>query len=320
MKRFILEWGLIFSVGMVLSLAMLWVASKFFDHSTYHLRIATSRSVSDDLHVLVGDGDLTLGDHFELDASGKVRPVVIDARTHAADIVRGDRIGQFTFPGLDLHYYRIASDGYLIWSLKLSLLIPGALIFLIAILFRRSLRRVRETPRRQSNSPEINTMPQSRFGQQIDAYLDGPIQLRRAVADMSAAQLEARPVPGKWSTLEVVCHLVDSEQAWCHRMKRVIAEEKPLLIGYDESRFTAMLRYHDHDLKTELTLIEGMRAQMALLLRTLPEVAWARTGVHNERGLITLEEMLQAEVEHVPHHIVHINEKRRALGLASLDD
>jgi uncharacterized damage-inducible protein DinB len=158
-------------------------------------------------------------------------------------------------------------------------------------------------------------MPPSRFDQQIDAYLDGPVQLQRAVVDMSKAQLEARPVAGKWSTLEVVCHLVDSEQAWCHRMKRVIAEERPLLIGYDESRFTASLRYHDHDLKTELILMEGMRAQMALVLRTLPESAWARTGVHNERGLITLEEMLQAEVEHVPHHLAHINEKRRALGL-----
>jgi uncharacterized damage-inducible protein DinB len=159
-------------------------------------------------------------------------------------------------------------------------------------------------------------MPSTRFSQQIDLYLDGPVQLRRAVADMSAAQLQARPVPGKWSTLEVVCHLVDSEQAWCHRMKRVIAEERPLLIGYDESRFTATLRYHDHDLKTELILMEGMRAQMALVLRTLPESAWARTGVHNERGLITLEEMVQAEVEHVPHHIAHIIEKRRALGLS----
>ena len=50
----------------------------------------------------------------------------------------------------------------------------------------------------------------------------------------------------------MVCHLVDSEQAWCHRMKRVIAEERPLLIGYDESRFTASLAYHQHDLHEEL--------------------------------------------------------------------
>lgn len=48
-----------------------------------------------------------------------------------------------------------------------------------------------------------------------------------------------RPITGNWRTLEVVCHLVDSEQAWSHRMKCVIAEEKPLLIGYVESAFTA---------------------------------------------------------------------------------
>jgi len=98
-------------------------------------------------------------------------------------------------------------------------------------------------------------------------------------------------------------------------MKRVIAEERPLLIGYDESRFTASLPYHQSDLESELALLEGMRIQMARILRGQPQAAWSRTGVHSERGLVTLEEMLQAEVEHVPHHITHIIEKRRALGL-----
>jgi len=155
----------------------------------------------------------------------------------------------------------------------------------------------------------------SSVAQLIDAYRDGPAQLRRAVADLSPQQLQARPVPGKWSTLEVVCHLVDSEEAWCHRMKRVIAEERPLLIGYDETRFTAALNYHQRELEDELTVLESMRRQMARTLSALPEAAWSRTGVHNERGLMTLEEMVRAETEHVPHHIRHILEKRKAMGL-----
>ena len=162
-------------------------------------------------------------------------------------------------------------------------------------------------------------MPLSPFAQQIDGYLDGPAQLRQVVSDLSTQQLEARPVGGKWSTHEVVCHLVDSEQAWCHRMKRVIAEDKPLLIGYDETRFTASLNYHQLDVKSELALLEGMRLQMAVILRGLPESAWARTGVHSERGLITLEEMLRTEVDHVYHHIRQVVEKRRALGLSTGD-
>jgi uncharacterized damage-inducible protein DinB len=166
-------------------------------------------------------------------------------------------------------------------------------------------------------TPESRLMSPSSFAPLIDAYLNGVTQLRRVVADLTPEQLRARPVAGKWSTLEIVCHLADSEQIWCHRMKRVIAEERPLLIGYDESQFTAALDYHQAELEQELALLESMRRQMARILHGLPEAAWSRTGVHNERGLITLDQMLQAEVEHVPHHIAHIVQKRAALGLSN---
>jgi uncharacterized damage-inducible protein DinB len=151
----------------------------------------------------------------------------------------------------------------------------------------------------------------------IEAYLSSPPRLRKAVADLGPEQLKARPVPGRWSTLEVVCHLVDSDQIGCHRMKRVIAEDRPLLIGYDETRFTATLPYHEADLEAELALLEKMREQMARILRGLPDSAWSRTGVHNEHGLMTLEVLLRGYVEHVPHHLAHIFEKRKALGLSA---
>jgi uncharacterized damage-inducible protein DinB len=155
-----------------------------------------------------------------------------------------------------------------------------------------------------SNLPEL-----------IDAFVAGPQTLRQAVAGMSREQLVSRPVPGKWSTLEVVCHLVDSDQAWIHRMKRVIAEDRPLHIGYDERRFAATLGYQERNLEEELALFEQGRRQMASILRALPAEAWARDGVHNECGLITLQQHVQLEVEHVPHHVKFIAEKRRALGL-----
>lgn len=149
----------------------------------------------------------------------------------------------------------------------------------------------------------------------LDSYLAAAAILRRAVAGMSPEQLTARPVAGRWSTLEVVCHLVDSDQVWIHRMKRVIAEPRPLLLGYDESRFTASLGYQERDLDEEIALLDAMRREFARVLARLPEGAWSRDGVHNERGLVTLAEMLEIEVEHVAHHVRTIEEKRRALGL-----
>jgi hypothetical protein len=144
MKRIILEWGLFLWAGMALSLLSLWVVFKFFDGSSYPYKIWTSHGVRGDLplYLLVGEGDLSLCNGFELDASGNARPWFVDSpKLIASDKLRGDRLGQFTIPGIDLRYYRNTSNGYAVWwwSLRLSLLLPAALMFLLAVLFRRRL-------------------------------------------------------------------------------------------------------------------------------------------------------------------------------------
>src|SRR5262249_10821070 len=129
------------------------------------------------------------------------------------------------------------------------------------------------------------------LAQLIDNYLTGVAALRGAVAGLSRDQLRARPVPGKWSTLEVVCHIADFEPVYADRMKRVIAEERPTLLGADEKRFAAALAYHERDLDEELDIVERTRKQMARILRTLPAAALERIGVHNEAGPLSLAEL-----------------------------
>src|SRR5438552_18825358 len=110
----------------------------------------------------------------------------------------------------------------------------------------------------------------------IDTYAAGPKTLRQAVAGMSRQQLTSRPIPGKWSTLEVVAHLADFDPILADRMKRVIAEDKPTLVGADENRFAAALAYMERDLNEDLTIIEATRSQLARILRTLPAAALER--------------------------------------------
>ena len=151
--------------------------------------------------------------------------------------------------------------------------------------------------------------------QLIQDYLAGVETLKKAVAGMTPEQLNARPVAGKWSTLECVCHLADFDPILADRMKRIIAAEKPLLVGADEKDFARTLSYHDRDVNEELTIVENTRKQMARILSKLPAEAWQRQGVHNERGLVTLEQMLTITTRHIPHHVKFIEEKRKALGL-----
>jgi hypothetical protein len=149
----------------------------------------------------------------------------------------------------------------------------------------------------------------------LAAYAAGPDLLSHAVAGMSPEQIDAAPVPGKWSTRQVICHLADFEPVYADRMKRVVAEDQPPLRSGDPDVFAARLAYEARNIKEELDLIRAVRAHMARILRTLPETAFERTGVHSTDGPRTLRKLLEQITNHIPHHVRTIEDKRRALGL-----
>ena len=153
------------------------------------------------------------------------------------------------------------------------------------------------------------------LAEMTETYLAGVSQLRDGVKGMTPEQAAARPVPGRWSTLECVAHIADFEPVYADRMKRVIALDKPLMFVADENEYVKHLAYEHRDLDEELALIEATRKELARILRHLPESALQRTGVHNERGLVTLADLLASVTNHLTHHLRHIMEKRKALGI-----
>ncbi len=147
----------------------------------------------------------------------------------------------------------------------------------------------------------------------IEQYLAGPDMLRRAIAGRTKGELLARPVPGKWSTQEVVCHLADYEPIYADRMKRVIALKEPELLKGDPALFAARLAYDRRDVEEELALIEITRKQMARILRALKPEDFQRRGGHSRDGVLTLEVLLQRITAHIPHHVGFIEAKKRAM-------
>ena len=154
-----------------------------------------------------------------------------------------------------------------------------------------------------------------KFTPLIDHYAAGPQILRQATNGMSRDHVLARPIAGKWSTLEVICHIADFEIVYADRLKRVLAENEPTMFGGDPDGFAARLAYHDRDLAEELAVIESVRASTARILRTLKDEDFARIGQHNEAGPLTLEKLLTNVANHATHHAKFVEEKRRALGI-----
>lgn len=148
----------------------------------------------------------------------------------------------------------------------------------------------------------------------IERYAEGAGALARALEGLSAGELDAVPVPGTWSIRQIAVHLMESDLIGTDRMKRVAAENRPLLIGYDESAFIARLRPELVEPREAAELFRLNRVLTARLLRALPDEDFARAGVHNEKGKVTLGDLVRTYVDHLEGHLVHLREKRRLLG------
>jgi hypothetical protein len=144
----------------------------------------------------------------------------------------------------------------------------------------------------------------------LDAYLAGGRELRAAVDGIDREQLASRPIPGKWSVLEVVCHLVDTDANIAHRLKRVLSEERPVFDRVKPDLMLAALAYHDRDAEEELGLFDLGRRQMTRILRSSP-AAWERVGVIGDRGDRTVVQMVNGAVEHLAHHLKFVEVKRK---------
>jgi hypothetical protein len=148
----------------------------------------------------------------------------------------------------------------------------------------------------------------------IDEYIAGPQKLRAAIAGMTPKEIDATPVPGRWSTRQVVCHLADFEPVYADRMKRVIAENEPMMISGDPDVFAAALAYDRRDMEEELQMMEAVRRHVARILRSLKPANFQRKGIHSTDGPLTLATLLERVTVHIPHHIKFIEEKRAALS------
>jgi len=138
----------------------------------------------------------------------------------------------------------------------------------------------------------------------INDYLAGPQALRQAVAGMTPLEIgRARPIRGKWSAREVVCHIADYEPIYADRMKRVIAENEPAISGGNPDALAARLAYGSRDVEEELALIELVRKQMGRILRGIQPEDFQRRGIHDKRGPTTLADLVERVAGHIPHHV-----------------
>ena len=90
--------------------------------------------------------------------------------------------------------------------------------------------------------------------------------------------------PGKWSVIEVMQHLADSDLVFGFRLRMILTEDKPPLQGYDQDAWSRTLRYREIDRDTALDQLRSLRAANLCVLVHTSASDLDRVGLHSERG------------------------------------
>lgn len=145
----------------------------------------------------------------------------------------------------------------------------------------------------------------------IALYRDGYRAVVEAMHQITDAQLDARPAEGSWTVREIVHHLADSEMAAAVRLRLLLAEDRPVIQGYDQDEFARRLHY-DRPHESSLQAFRYARECSAQLLERLTEAEWLREGTHTEAGAFGVEKWLETYGPHAHRHARQIVEARDA--------
>jgi hypothetical protein len=137
---------------------------------------------------------------------------------------------------------------------------------------------------------------------QIERYAHGPVLLRAAWEQVPEAARQWRPGPQRWSAHEVVCHCADSETNAYIRIRTLVAEPEPTVLGYDEALWARVFDYHRLPVETAFATIDSVRAHTTLMIRLLPESAWSTVGRHTHSGRYGALDWLRSYAEHLEKH------------------
>jgi len=150
--------------------------------------------------------------------------------------------------------------------------------------------------------------------QAIDSIAATPAKLKAALSGLNDAQLDTPYRDGGWTVRQVAHHVPDSHLNAYVRFRLALTEDQPTIKPYEEARWAELADAKSAPVAVSLALLEPLHDRWVRLLRSLTAADFARTFVHPEHGVRTLDWMLFLYAWHGRHHTAHITELREQKG------
>ena len=136
---------------------------------------------------------------------------------------------------------------------------------------------------------------------------------RELVALVGTAKAEAmHRSPGRdaddWSPATVLSHLADAELVYSVRIRMALTADRPYLAAYDEQAWVRRFAELDADPKETLVRWRALRDANLRLLDSLEPGEWKLSGLHAERGEVSVAHIADLMVNHDRDHLRQIRE------------
>jgi hypothetical protein len=130
--------------------------------------------------------------------------------------------------------------------------------------------------------------------------------LTRIIDQHTPEQLRSRPFTGKWTPNEIIGHLADAEWVFGYRLRLILCEDEPTILGMDQDLWVTGQRHNDREPTELLEMFRGLRVFNLAIWRQMSASDLERNGQHNERGGESLGTMLRMAAGHDLSHIDQI--------------
>jgi len=143
-----------------------------------------------------------------------------------------------------------------------------------------------------------------------------PRVLASLVHGVSDEVLRRKPVPEKWSMLEILCHLRDVDQLFVERYSKVANHDRPALRIFNQDELAALLKYNEDNPASVLRELRAVREEAVALLYALAHQSWQRFGLHPKRGEFSIAAAADHHLSHDSSHVNQIRALREKFGAA----
>src|SRR5436190_288280 len=129
-----------------------------------------------------------------------------------------------------------------------------------------------------------------------------------------------RPFEGKWTPNEVIGHLSDGEWVYGYRLRLILCEDNPVIMGTKQDLWVAAQRHNEREPSELVEMFRTLRQYNLALWKSISAANVQRNGQHNERGPESLAVMLPMLAGHDLSHLDQITRYIRAVrrGLSRL--